>query len=421
MGWVLGLGNGVVFRTGSSQSWSSYWPHQSEVLFFGLYSEISGGHMPNKVDGGATFLTVAGSAGSETYQCPNTAPYIAADTDYIWFQSDGSQRTVTTAELVGYDIQRTPVKYENESPNEIVAIMILSAAVTGVKRDRLFKDMWLPVMWDNSLSIYGYVKDNRGATQQLYVEMSTEYLAVYNAFTSKPLHDDIIIQQEMLNALVDGGYFAKAELLDVFACHGNAESLFDWKTPGGTHNPELVNAPAWEEYKGFTGASTGGKCIRLRFNPSTDCVAATQNSICAIIGIMNDVAESKTDFGAGDGTDGLFIQSRSATDTLLAGCNNGSYEQISNANSKRHIAISREGSTNYDIYVNKVKTTMTKNSSGTVNAELYACAVNDNGSIGASNRTLAYCFVFSGLSDAECNGVVDIMEAYLDNYSNGLI
>jgi len=151
----------------SGISWGSYWSHQSEVLFFGLYSEISGGQMPNKVTGATDFLTVAGSAGSETYQCPNTAAYIAADTDKIWFKTDATQRTVTTAELIGYDLQRTPVKYLDNSPNSIEAIMILSSAVTGSKRDKMFTDFRLPIMWDNSWNDYGREKSNRPDTEQI--------------------------------------------------------------------------------------------------------------------------------------------------------------------------------------------------------------------------------------------------------------
>lgn len=169
----------VMNQQGGGQSWDRYWASQPEVLFFGLYSDISGGQMPNKVPGSSDYLTVAGVAGSETYQCPNTAPYIAADTDYIWFKTDGSQRTATTAELIGYDLQRTPVKYEDDSPNEIAAIIILNSAVTGTKRNNLFRDMWLPVLWDNSFNIYGHVKDNRGATQQLWTPESV-YPAILN-------------------------------------------------------------------------------------------------------------------------------------------------------------------------------------------------------------------------------------------------
>jgi len=173
MGLATGVGIGIQFSRGGGQSWESYWASQPEVLFFGLYSEILGGQMPNKKTGSSDYLTVAGVAGSETYQCPNTADYIAADTDYIWFKTDESQRTVTTAELIGYDLQRTPVKYQDASPNEIVAIIILNAAVTGTKRDYLFRDMWLPILWDNNLNGYGHIKDNR-IGQQLWTPETTD-------------------------------------------------------------------------------------------------------------------------------------------------------------------------------------------------------------------------------------------------------
>jgi hypothetical protein len=161
MGLSLGLGLAIPMGNKSIE-WSAYWKSQPEILFFGLYSEIADGKMPNKVTGATDYLTVSGSAGAETYQCPNTAAYIAADTDYIWFRStDSSQRTVTTAELIGYDLQRTPVKYTDDAPHTIEAIIILNSAVTGTKRNNLFRDFWLPILWDNNLNGNGHVKANR--------------------------------------------------------------------------------------------------------------------------------------------------------------------------------------------------------------------------------------------------------------------
>lgn len=168
-------------RQGSGISWSSYWAHQSEVLFFGEISKITGGRLYNQKSGATDYLTVGGAAGSYTFQCPNTAAYKSADTDYIWFKTDETQRTATEAELIGYDLQRTPVKYDDDSPNSIRAIMILSSAVTGVKRDRLFRDMWLMPLWDNNLNAYGHIKSNRTG-QNLWTPEPTYPSALSNRF-----------------------------------------------------------------------------------------------------------------------------------------------------------------------------------------------------------------------------------------------
>ncbi len=228
MGLSTGIGIGIQFSRGGGQSWASYWVSQPEVLFFGLYSEISGGQMPNKVTGSSDYLTVAGAVGSETYQCPNTAPYIAADTDYIWFKTDETQRTVTTAELIGYDLQRTPVKYQDASPNEIVAIIILNAAVTGTKRNYLFRDMWLSVWWDDSFSDYGHVKDNRGAGQQLWTPE-----AVYTFYDTFTDDEDTLLPAHTADTgnikwLQAGNYFAvKSNKAAAISAGGVAIAYFE--------------------------------------------------------------------------------------------------------------------------------------------------------------------------------------------------
>lgn len=150
---------------------------KSKLLFYGLYSEIADGKMPNKV--GSDWLTVSGVAGSETYQCPNTASYIAADTDFIWFKTDATQRTTTTAELVGYDLQRTPIKYDDATPYQVREIAIIKSGetLTEAERNNLFKMFWLPVFWDNALNAFGHVKENR-IGQNLWTPEYVELLGV---------------------------------------------------------------------------------------------------------------------------------------------------------------------------------------------------------------------------------------------------
>jgi hypothetical protein len=152
---------------GPPESVQEYWTPQriaDTFLFYGETSKITDGKLYNQVAGRTSeYLTVGGSAGSETYQAPNNATYQTADVDNIWFTEAVAQRTVTTTELIGFDLQRTPVKYDDDSPNAIKIIGILKTGVVIAEtlRDQLFKLLELPVLWDNSLNAFGHVKSNR--------------------------------------------------------------------------------------------------------------------------------------------------------------------------------------------------------------------------------------------------------------------
>lgn len=159
------------------------WGNPDLVLFYGLYSEISGGQMPNKVTGATDYLTVAGSAGSETYQAPDAAPYKTADSDKVWFTGADVQRTVTTAELVGYDFGRTIIKYSNTTPYLIESILILKDGVTldATTLNKLRDDFSLSIWWNNALSFHGAIKQNRGIGQSIWTP---------NNYTKLLLHFD---------------------------------------------------------------------------------------------------------------------------------------------------------------------------------------------------------------------------------------
>jgi hypothetical protein len=138
------------------------------VLFYGEIANVSGTRLYNQVKGASDYLTVGGEAGSYTFQAPNTATYIAADTDYIWFKTDASQRTTTTAELIGYDFPRTPVKYDDADPYALRVIMILKAGVTLSEylNDNLHSSFHLPVFWSGYFSDFGFLKANKPLPQQ---------------------------------------------------------------------------------------------------------------------------------------------------------------------------------------------------------------------------------------------------------------
>lgn len=138
----------------------------AKLLYRGLNSEIAAGHMPNKV--GSDYLTVSGSAGSETYQAPNTTAYKNADTDFIWFKTDASIRTTTTAELIGYDLPRTWIKYDNVTPYAIREILIpkVGETFTTAEMNNIRDYCQLSRWWDGTLSFHGVIKGNKPLQQQ---------------------------------------------------------------------------------------------------------------------------------------------------------------------------------------------------------------------------------------------------------------
>ena len=426
-------GIAVANKIDCRSSWTRYWKSQDEVLFFAETKDIADGKLYNKKSGSSDYLTVTGAAGSYTFQCPDTAAYIAADTDYIWFEDDETPRETTEEELITYDFTRTIVKYDNTTPYTSRAIMILSSTLVSnsAKENKMRTDFWLSRWWDNTLSLYGYAKENRAAEKSVWPPdegYCEEYQAVYDVFTTRaiiPSDADAIIQNTMLKAIVDGGYFAKAELLAIMGLH-DAAALIDMKAPTGTHNPELVNAPTFTSYTGFKANQAGGKLVKHNFNLSTDLATASQNSICAMIGIMDDVKEAYSDFGvytSAAGAKFFFMSGRTSSEQALTGCLTGSAEAAFSTvgTSKKHLAMSREGSANYDAYSNKNKNTLTSVSVALPNNEIYSGGTKQDAAVIASNKTIGYVFIFSGLTDAEVEGVTDIMEAYFDNYGTGLI
>ena len=158
---AIGIATAIPF--GSGLDWIAYWAAQDEDLFFSddidLLPDVCVDEpLYNKRNGATDYLVVNGTRGSYTFQCPDTAPYIAADTDRVWFSTDIDVRTATEAELIGYDYTRTIVKYLDIAPYTLEAIMILSSDVDTAKmRD----DFHLSVWWNNTLSASGYVKQNR--------------------------------------------------------------------------------------------------------------------------------------------------------------------------------------------------------------------------------------------------------------------
>jgi hypothetical protein len=156
---------GSMTSNSSSRAWN---PRSLPSKFLEGWKITGAGNLVGLILGNT--LVVGGSAGSYTFQVPNTTPYQNADADYIWFKTDVSQRTATEAEMVGYDLAKTFVKYDNTTPYAIKEIWILKAGqtLTTAEENHMRDYCQLSIWWSNVSSDHGMTKGNRSGRQSFW-------------------------------------------------------------------------------------------------------------------------------------------------------------------------------------------------------------------------------------------------------------
>jgi len=132
----------------------------SKIIGWFKESEEVGGVQPNRMDGGATVLTVVSGTGlNKVYQLP--AGWVAYDTDYAWWKTDGSLSVTDGNRLIAYDFARTIVKYDSIAPYTLREIVILSDDLTDAEKISITKYMKLSPFTFNEWIEGGEIKENR--------------------------------------------------------------------------------------------------------------------------------------------------------------------------------------------------------------------------------------------------------------------
>jgi len=376
--------------------------------------------MPNKVKGATDFLTVAGVAGSETYQCPNTADYIAADTDYIWFNADTSQRIVLTTELVGYDLQRTPVKYNDSSPNAIVAIMILKSGevITGTKRDKLFLDMWLPVMWDNNLNANGHIKDNRVTQTLWWGDFESESRSLFdrmNTLSEAP----VVARRTILDTAIAADktaslWTAKYDALWLFAAHGKNSGLIN--ILADEFNCTLVDTPAFTQDRGYAGNGSSD-ALNANYNVASDSALFTQNdcSFGVYVRTNDQSAQVCGVIKAGAPTFRCDLHPRHTDNNAYYGCSSVGYDSNASTDSSGMWILSRVASNQFIVYRNGVAVVTEAESSANLPSLVwhFLCYNGDGTLAGFTTREIALGFIGKGMSQDD---VTAFQTIWVDGY-----
>lgn len=173
---------GIALRIGgitiAGKSVQPYWTPQriaDTFLFYAsdptnILNKVVSTQLPNQVTGAVDYLTVTGSGLNARYRTPDNATYRTADADYVFWKTDASESTCDGNRLIAYDFPRILVKYLNVAPYTILWIAILKPAtvVNNQMRDAFDLSVW----WDNTLSAYGNVKENRGIGKSVWTPES---------------------------------------------------------------------------------------------------------------------------------------------------------------------------------------------------------------------------------------------------------
>jgi len=235
----------------------------------------------------------------------------------------------------------------------------------------------------------------------------------------EPSNADKLYQARWVKKMVDGGYWAKAEFLDLFSTPENM-SLINWKAPG-TRNPVKINTPAFVAYEGYKGSTATSSCIDTLFQANIHAAVSSQNSICMITGVGDNVSEDIEDVGVKDANNmWLTLGSKFVDGYSYHGACAGTRDNVGSSPGKAHFAVSRGLATHVDCYQNLAKTTRARNSAAFIVRKIYACGYNNNNTAVPNNKTIRYLFLFSYLTEAEVQGVINITEEYLQSVGTGL-
>ncbi|MEN6569053.1 MAG: hypothetical protein ABFC18_03470 [Rikenellaceae bacterium] len=399
---------------------------KAKLLFYGKYAQISGGQMPNILDSGTTYLTVAGSAGSETYQCPNTAAFIAADTDYIWFKTDASQRTVTTAELVGYDLQRTPVKYDDASPYQIreIAIFKTGETMTATERNNLFKVMWLPILWDNNLNGNGHIKANR-LGQQLWTPEST-YDATSDAlFTRMTAVSETpdgtrkgIIDTAIIAAKAASLWTTLFDAMWLFAAHGNDSALLN--ILADEFNCTLVDTPTFTTDRGYTGNGSSD-ALNTNYNLATDSTLFTQNS-CSMGVYIRTNNQSAQAFGVIKSSAPTYrtdLQPRHTDNNAYYGISSRGYDSNASNDSRGMWILTRSASNEFKVYKNGLEVVTESELTNALPSLImhFLCYNGDGVLAGFSTHEISLGFIGAAMTPTD---VANFQTIWVDGYLNSI-
>ena len=252
----------------------------------------------------------------------------------------------------------------------------------------------------------------------------TEYQAVYDAFPAKPDAAYSTIWNTMVAALVAGGWWTRFDVFHFRAVHTNAggEAMINWKLPG-TYNATAYNAPVHTAYEGllYNGSN---QYSNLNWIPSVNGVNYVNDSATMLMYIRTnvDTASRHGIFGAADLKQCAIIP-RFGT-TTYAMINNNTQSSVGGQADGSGLYINtRTAFAVHNVYRNKIPIMPgTVARIGVPTHSPYEGAHNNDDVAGGFRADQVAVHAYAdGFTQADVDGVTDIIETCMDAMGKGVI
>lgn len=256
--------------------------------------------------------------------------------------------------------------------------------------------------------ILRYSNPTAPAPKELAGEYCEQYQDVYDAFGTPPGSPEADYQNDLVEALVSGGYWDRFDVFYVFASNNSTNALLNWKNPAAytaTIN-QLGIRMSFTAYEGFTELNNYGEVI-IPFNPSSNGINYTLNS--ASFGIYFRVSQNQNNtygiYSPDDATNMLQFEPHSYSNLHIR-INSTSELSLTATNWQGMFVGSRTSSTAVAVYKNGAS-----HGSGTLNSTALP-----NSTIGLNSEAqnqISIFFLANGLNSTDANAIAGIINTYM--------
>lgn len=255
-----------------------------------------------------------------------------------------------------------------------------------------------------------------------WTAQSNESKLLFARMSVKPTSARKILIDNLITSLKSSGLWDRLDVLQVYACHNEADSLLNWKADA--INASKISTPAFEVDRGFTSAT--GKGIDTGFNPVTlGSNYKVDDYSWGVYSRTNSTSTSR-DAGHNDAITGSLMRVRNLSDQASY-CGYRSNLTLTNSlinvitSSLGLFSVSKSTSTRSELWQNGVSKVNDSVASGSmISNNMYVGFQNTNGSPGsASLRQYAYYYAGDSFNSTELQSLFALMENYLLNIGAG--